>query len=344
MKEGSRRRLTWLVLCCALTFAVIVLGGVVRLLRAGLSITEWDPVTGILPPLGELGWRDAFDRYRATPEFAEFNSTIGLPEFREIYLLEYAHRLLARLTGLAVALPLAYGLARREISRREARPILAVFVAGGLQAGLGWLMVKSGLTDVPHVSPYRLTAHLVVGTALFATIVWMIAGERPRQGTRGASTGAVRLGALTLAAALVTFVWGGLMAGTHAGHVFPTFPTMGGAWLPVDLASLPRTCATDPAAIHFVHRFVAVVFSVACSAFAWSARRVSAHAHLLATLTFAALLVQLTLGAFVVLLHVPVVLASLHQANAVLLVGLLTATVHEASRPGDPSATPDGTS
>ncbi len=347
MKEGSRRRLTWLVLCCALTFAVIVLGGVVRLLRAGLSITEWNPVTGVVPPLGEVGWRDAFERYRATPEFAEYNSTIQLPEFREIYLLEYAHRLLARVTGLAVALPLAYGLARRQISQTDARPVLAVFVAGALQAGLGWLMVRSGLADVPHVSPYRLAAHLVVGTALFAALVWMIASERSRRGALAVTNAAVRRGAMTLAVALVTVTWGGLMAGTHAGHVFPSFPTMGGAWIPVDLASLPRTCATNPAAIHFVHRLVALVMTVACIAFAWSARTVSAHARLLAGLTLAALALQITLGAFVVLLHVPVALASLHQANAVVLVGLLTAMVHESSRPGvgqgAPSAMPSST-
>ena len=238
------------------------------------------------------------------------------------------------MTGLVVALPLVYGLARRQISRTEARPVLAVFVAGALQAGLGWLMVSSGLADVPHVSPYRLTAHMVVGTALFAALVWMIAQEEPRYGAWTGSPGAVRNGQVTLAIALVTVAWGALMAGTHAGHVFPSFPTMGGAWIPVDLASLPRTCATDPAAIHFVHRLAALVLTAACVAFAWSARAVSARARLLAALTLTALAVQITLGAFVVLWHVPVVLASLHQANAVVLVGLLTATLHEASRPG----------
>lgn len=318
----------WLVAAATLAFSLIVLGGVVRLTRAGLSITEWQPISGALPPIGDAAWSDAFEKYRATPEYTHVNAGMDMDGFRTIFLLEYAHRLLGRVTGLVLALPLIALLVRRKLSLREARPILLVIAAGFAQAVLGWAMVKSGLVDVPHVSPQRLAAHLTVGIALFAALVWMISARAEHRLERAATSRTRALSYATLAIAAVTVAWGGLMAGTHAGLVFPTFPKMGGEWVPRDLTA---AIASDAVAIHFTHRALAAVLSIACVALVASSWRTSKRARALGAASLGALFAQIVLGALVVCNHVPIALASLHQANAVLLVGALTALACELS-------------
>lgn len=323
--------LPWLVIAAAMAFSLIVLGGVVRLTHAGLSITEWQPVAGVLPPMDDLEWNLAFDKYRATPEYMLVNTRVDMEGFRTLFLLEYAHRLLGRVTGLVLALPLALLLLRRKLSLHEAGPIAFVLSAGLVQAGLGWLMVKSGLVDVPHVSPRRLAAHLVVGVAVFAALVWMISAQLTQRVERAPSARTLGLGYATLTIAAVTVAWGGLMAGTHAGLIFTTFPKMGGAWVPIDLASLSHT-TSDPVVIHFVHRAAALALSIACIALVTKAWRTSSLSRVLSTLTLIILVAQVVLGALVVVRHVPLALASVHQANAVLLVGLIAALVCQLSR------------
>ncbi len=328
---NSRMLLPWLVIAAAMAFSLIVLGGVVRLTHAGLSITEWQPVAGVLPPVGDVEWNLAFEKYRATPEYMLVNARMDMEGFRTIFLLEYAHRLLGRLTGLVLALPLVYLLVRRKLSLHEARPIVVVLCAGLVQAGLGWLMVKSGLVDVPHVSPSRLSAHLVVGVAVFAALVWMIAAQRTQRIERAPSAGTLGLAYTALAIAAITVAWGGLMAGTHAGLIFTTFPKMGGAWVPIDLSSLVHA-TSDAVVIHFVHRAAALALAIACSALVVMAWRTSSLTRLLGMLTLMVLVTQVVLGAVVVMRRVPLALASLHQANAVLLVGLLAALVCQLAR------------
>jgi heme a synthase len=327
----SRRLLsTWLATAALFAFSLIVLGGVVRLTRAGLSITEWRPITGALPPMGESEWAAEFDKYKSTPEYTQVNAGMDLAGFKTIFLLEYAHRLLGRVTGLLLAVPLLYWLIRRKLSIQEARPIFYVLIAGVGQAVLGWLMVQSGLIDVPHVSPHRLAAHLVVGIGLFAALVWMIVGRLPIT-TKAIKPSTRTLGIVTLMVATLTVAWGGLMAGTHAGLLFPTFPKMAGQWLPTDLASSPHAIASDMVMIHFTHRALALLLTVACMAFVVSSWRVSPRARTFGATILAVLCAQIGLGAWVVLARVPIALASLHQANAVILVGLLTALVAETN-------------
>jgi cytochrome c oxidase assembly protein subunit 15 len=332
MRSSStgRQVASWLTIAAGLAFSLIVLGGIVRLTRAGLSITEWQPLRGTLPPIGDAEWTAAFAKYQATPEYTKVNLGMTMADFRTIFLLEYAHRLLGRVTGLALALPLAYLLVRRRLSLREARPILYVLAAGVGQALLGWLMVASGLVDVPHVSPPRLAAHLVVGIALFAALVWMIVARQRPAAPEHAPTAFTRaVGYGTLALTAVTIAWGGLMAGTHAGLFFSTFPKMGDSWAPFELAADARAIASDPIMIHFTHRALALALSFACVALAAATWRTSRRARHLGTLTLVVLGVQIALGALVVMHHVPISLASVHQANAVVLVGLLTALVGE---------------
>jgi cytochrome c oxidase assembly protein subunit 15 len=329
MKLTHSRRLvtSWLTVAAVMAFSLIVLGGVVRLTRSGLSITEWAPVSGVLPPMGDAGWQVAFEKYKATPEYLQVNAGMNLGAFKTIFLLEYAHRLLGRLTGMVLAVPLLYLLVRRKMSLRDARPILYVLGAGLAQGLLGWLMVKSGLVDVPHVSPQRLAAHLAVGIAIFAALVWMIVARLPTIAAATPPPYARAVGYATLVVATVTVAWGGLMAGTHAGLVFPTFPRMAGEWVPANLAANPRAIASDVVMIHFTHRAAALSLTVASLGLVASTWRVSRRMRALGTAAVALLAVQITLGALVVVNHVPLALASLHQANAVLLVGVLAALV-----------------
>ncbi len=327
----------WLAACALLVFAMIVVGGVTRLTRSGLSITTWDPVTGVLPPIGAEAWHEAFGRYQASPEGLRVNVHMTLEEFRGIYYVEWAHRLLGRITGFVVAVPLVVFLLRRELTLRRALPVIALLALGAAQATLGWYMVKSGLVSEPRVSPFRLAAHLLVGMTLLGWLVWSSYGElvSSREDLGAPSR---RAATVALAATALAIGYGALMAGNHAGLLCSTFPTMNGEWLPaqVRLAS-PSAWLDDAWTIHFVHRALAfvVLSSVLTTVrLVWTGPpRVRALAGLLLFVVAS----QITLGAWVVLRHVPLPLAALHQANAAALVVILVALLREAS----PSITSD---
>ncbi|HEX5787254.1 MAG TPA: COX15/CtaA family protein, partial [Woeseiaceae bacterium] len=172
-RDRDRRVAAWLFACCALVFAMVVLGGVTRLTGSGLSMTEWDPVTGILPPLSDAAWEAEFARYRRSPEFRHVNAHMDVHLFKEIYWLEYLHRLLGRVIGLVFFVPFVVFAARGYIRRSEWPVYLTMFVLGGLQGVLGWYMVQSGLVDVPAVSQYRLTAHLVAALVIYGFMFWV---------------------------------------------------------------------------------------------------------------------------------------------------------------------------
>ena len=307
----------WLVVCTALVFAMIVLGGITRVTRSGLSITTWDPILGVVPPTSDAAWRGAFERYQASPEGAALAGAIDLARFRELYLVEWAHRLLARVTGLAVALPLAVFIARKRIDARLARALGGIVALVVAQGTLGWLMVASGLVDRPYVSPFRLAGHMLLGVTLLAALAWLAfepVAARTASGARAATV-------VALGAAFVTVGLGALMAGFHAGLVCSTFPTMDGAWI-------PRLRASDWArTIHFAHRLAALVLASTALAAAALAQRGSRAARRLSGALLAGLVLQVALGALLVLHRVPPALAVAHQANGALvvvgLVGLL---------------------
>jgi len=333
----------WLAVCALLVLAMIVVGGITRVTRSGLSITTWDPVTGALPPIGEQAWRDAFARYQASPEGRLVNAGMSLPQFQSIYFVEWAHRLLGRLVGVIVAVPLVVFLARRELSIRRAAPLVGLFVAGAAQGALGWYMVSSGLVDEPHVSPFRLASHLLLGMTLLGWLAWSAHGELAPP--RAVSCGSTRRWALsTLAMIGVTVAYGALMAGHHAGFFATTFPTMNGAWLPADvrLGSV-RGLLADGLTIHFVHRalaFATSIMAVATAASAWRCR--SARVRAAALLAVGVVAGQITLGALLVVRLVPPGLAVLHQANAAFLVVSVVALLREITvRHTDDISQPD---
>ncbi len=320
----------WLVVCVVLVLATVVIGGATRLARAGLSITTWDPVAGVLPPLDDAAWQRAHDQYRETPEGRLVNAAMTHDEFRGIYLLEYGHRLLGRVVGLVLIVPLAYFALRRRLGWRRAGPLLGIFVLGALQGVLGWYMVASGLVDAPHVSPYRLTSHLVVGMTLLAWLAWSAHTEllparvQPLPGrTKSVAT-------ITLALAFATIMYGALMAGHHAGLVCSTFPLMNGEWLPG--GARLDALLSDAWTVHVIHRglgFALGVAVLATSATAWrtGARRLRAFG----VAALLVVLLQIAIGGLLVLGHVPPLLASLHQGNGALLLVLMVCVLREAS-------------
>ena len=313
----------WLLAVAAMVFVMVVIGGLTRLTHSGLSIVEWRPLTGWLPPLSEAEWRRIFEEYRRFPEYQQLNAGMSLDAFKGIFWLEFVHRLWGRLIGLAFAVPLAVFLARGWIDRRLIPKLLAMFVLGGLQGVLGWYMVKSGLVDRPDVSPYRLTAHLGAALLIYAYMLWVAFGllaPHPSPAPRRLALAAAGLTALVA----VTAVSGGFVAGLDAGFAYNTFPLMDGQLIPDHLFGLTPVYLSffeDVTTVQFTHRWLALTTAALIAAF-WVAARhagLAARARLATHVLAAATAGQVTLGIATLLLVVPVPLAAAHQAGAVVL-------------------------
>lgn len=310
----------WLILVAALVYAMVVVGGVTRLTRSGLSITEWNPVVGAIPPLSEEHWQAEFEKYQETPEYRHVNAGMSLDDFKRIYWVEWAHRLLGRLIGFAVIVPLIYFAVRRQLSKPLVWKLVALFILGGLQGALGWFMVKSGLVDIPRVSPYRLTAHLGLAVALYAWLVWMVLDlKRPLVRERHPHA---RGYALVIIGLIVLMILaGGFVAGTKAGFAFNTFPLMNGAFFPPGLYAMSPAWANffeDIATVQFNHRLLAYVLLIATAAYWWWGRRAGLGQRTRRTMNWllAALCIQIGLGIATLVFIVPVWLGALHQAGA----------------------------
>ena len=326
----------WLLVCCALVFAMVVLGGVTRLTGSGLSMVNWKPISGVLPPIGQAAWEREFEHYRQSPEYNYVNEGMSLAEFKGIFWFEYAHRVLGRLIGIVFLLPFLYFLMRRRIDAPLARKLLVMFVLGGLQGLLGWYMVKSGLVDDPHVSQYRLAAHLGLAVLIYAYMLWTALGIL-RGGQKAAPGQGNRLVDATLVLSVVVFVTmvsGAFVAGLKAGMIYNTFPLMGDAWYPEGMWSVTPAWLNafeNPATVQFNHRVIAiatflailVLWLVAARMALSRAQRVWLH------LVAAAAVIQVALGIATLLLRVPISLAALHQAGAMLLLTVLLCLAYE---------------
>ena len=335
-RRSTRPVAIWLFACCALVFAMVVLGGVTRLTDSGLSMVRWEPVSGVIPPMSQAAWETEFAHYKGSPEYQKINLGITLDQFKRIFWFEYAHRVLGRLIGVAFALPLVFFWVRGFVTRPLLMRLLVLFGLGGLQGLLGWYMVKSGLVDNPHVSQYRLTAHLAVAVAIYTYMLWVALdvwrGGEEKTVTRAWS--ALHPATLTvLALVVLTILSGGFVAGLDAGFAYNTFPLMGGQWIPDGLFALTPAYANffeNLVTVQFVHRVLATL-TFASVAILWfvAARapldtRTRSAFHLLAALAVA----QVSLGIGTLLLHVPVPLAAAHQAGALLLLSALVLAYH----------------
>jgi len=331
----NRQLAIWLLISCAMVFVMVVLGGLTRLTHSGLSMVEWKPLMGILPPLGEGEWQDIFAKYQAYPQYQKLNSAMTLPEFKGIFWLEYIHRLWGRAIGLVFFAPFLFFLAKGYIGK-NLRPHLAViFVLGALQGLLGWYMVKSGLVERPDVSQYRLSAHLIAAFIIYGYMLWVAFGllhPIARSPASSPSPALLRLAWVVAGMTFLTVFSGGFVAGLDAGLAYNTFPLMGGQLVPqeyLDLTPWYLNLFENIAAVQFDHRVLATL-TLCLIAIVWFKGRkekLSGPSMTTLNLMMAVALIQVALGISTLLLFVPLGLAASHQAGALFLftLGLWTA-------------------
>jgi heme a synthase len=341
-RAGTRqsRRLVsnWLFVIAGMIAVMILLGGATRLTGSGLSIMEWDPLMGALPPMSDAEWHRLFALYKTIPQYGLVNEGFGLSGFKHIFWLEWTHRLWGRLIGCVFLFPLLWFAVTGRIERRLLPRLAALFLLGGLQGAVGWFMVASGFRpDATSVSPYRLVVHLMLALVLYAATVWVALSMRMAPVRRSERAPRSRLhGMIAVSVGLVglTILAGGFTAGLHAGLTYNTFPLMGGSLVPPDYTSLQpfwRNLTENVAAVQFDHRVLATLtlltVSVTAVAVWWSWLPRS-----LAVCLGGAVLLQYTLGVMTLLLVVPVPLAVLHQCGAVLLLTATLVVMHRLFR------------
>ncbi len=315
----------WLVTCCVLVFAMVLLGGVTRLTGSGLSMVEWRPLTGIVPPLSQADWVALFERYQQFPEFREVNYDMDLAGFKVIFLFEYGHRVLGRLIGVVFLLPMLWFWWRGRLVGALRPHLVALFLLGALQGALGWFMVMSGLVDVPRVSPYRLTAHLCLAVAIYGYLLFLVlelVNADPGSFLRRSDT-APRFPAIMLAAVFLMIASGGFVAGTHAGYIINTFPDMNGEWIPRGVMAMSpwwRNLFENPVTVQFDHRLLAYgLLALAVAGRIMLARARMRSALPAANLLLALLVAQAALGIATLLNQVPVWMGAAHQGGAMLV-------------------------
>jgi cytochrome c oxidase assembly protein subunit 15 len=310
----------WLLWVGCLVFAMVVVGGITRLTESGLSITEWKPITGTLPPLTEAHWQAEFEKYRQIPEYQEINRGMSLAAFKFIYFWEWVHRLLGRLIGLAFALPLAWFAWKRAIPAGYAPRLVALLLLGGLQGAIGWWMVTSGLSERTDVSHYRLAVHLLTALFILGGLVWTALDLRALARDPGARPARLTPVAIWTAGILfVQLLFGAWVAGMNAGHAAQDWPMMNGSFFPENAAfDGLRSLADDPHLAHFVHRWWAFVAVAALVVLSRAARGAGSRAASVAI--HSAFGVQILLGIAVVMTGVNIWLAVLHQAVGALVV------------------------
>lgn len=296
---------TWLYCCALMVVMMITIGGFTRLSNAGLSIVEWKPITGTLPPLSGANWEEEFSKYKQSPEYKILNSHISLTEFKDIFWLEFIHRFVARLTGLIICIPLLYFYFSKTIPFQNNKSYLLLPILLLAQGVMGWYMVKSGLASVPYVSHFRLAVHMMLAILLYNLIINKLIPSNQKNS---------RLKILTTIFIYIQIFVGALVAGLDAGQIYNTFPLMGGQIVPVELYNT-SSILSDPASVQFVHRLMACVVTVSCFILAYKSQSLA---------VFIAIILQLVTGIITLLYNVPLLAALMHQLCAVfLLTGVL---------------------
>ncbi len=311
---NDKRIAYWLLLCCFMVFAMAVIGAVTRLTESGLSITQWKPVTGALPPLNESQWQAEFDLYRQSPEYLKKNAGMSLEAFKSIFFWEWLHRLWGRMIGIVFAAPLLYFWAKKHIPAGYGKKFIALLALGGLQGAVGWWMVASGLIDRPLVSHYRLAVHLMMALGVYAMMLWLALGLLGKPEPHRAPTFCLkRHGLIAFTLATLTIIWGAFTAGLDAGMIYNEFPLMGGRIFPYEgLNMTPEwlNFLENHATVQFMHRALAICTGIIAL---WFAFRMASPA-----LVFFVVL-QVGLGIGTLLSQVWVPIAAIHQAGAILL-------------------------
>ncbi|MEX2319518.1 MAG: COX15/CtaA family protein [Bauldia sp.] len=322
-RERDRRGVrTWLYVVALMIVAMVVVGGATRLTGSGLSITEWKPVHGVVPPLNETEWREEFAKYREIPQFVIVNPGMTLSEFQTIFWWEWGHRLLGRLIGVVVLVPLAFFWLTGRLEAKLKPRLVAIFLLGALQGAIGWWMVASGLSERVSVSQYRLTVHLTLALAILACVVWVARSIAPRgRDDPGSAPAPLRISAgVVLALVFLQIILGGLVAGLKAGLTFNTWPLMDGTLVPAGLFILDPwwvNFGENVMTVQFAHRIGAYVLFAASLVHAFQARGTARAG---GWLLFALVTAQAAIGILTLINVVPLPLALLHQLGAAVVV------------------------
>ncbi|MEM7463263.1 MAG: COX15/CtaA family protein [Pseudomonadota bacterium] len=331
VREERNRLLvrSWLYVICALIFAMVLVGGATRLTDSGLSITEWKPLLGAIPPLSAEHWAEEFEKYRQIPEYQQINKGMSLSEFKVIYWWEWAHRFLGRFIGLAFALPLAWFWVSGRLEARMKPRLLALLVLGGFQGFIGWWMVTSGLVERTDVSQYRLAIHLTLACLIFAYALWIARGLA-RYSVPPARFALRILAPIIAIAVLVQIFLGGLVAGLDAGLAFNDWPTMDYAIIPTGLFQLSPAWLNffeNPKTVQFVHRIGGYILLLLALIQLIATMQVStANTHKArAVIMFALVTIQAAIGIVTLVLQVPMSWALMHQGGAVIVLAFAVA-------------------
>jgi len=329
--KHDRQVATWLFFVATVIFFMIILGGATRLTHSGLSMVDWNPIMGVVPPLNEAEWTTTFERYKEFPEYQKINTGMSLDDFEASFDFEYFHRVLGRLIGLIFLLPFLFLWFRGAIRRSMLPQMFIMFILGGMQGLLGWYMVKSGLVNEPQVSQYRLTAHLMAAVIIYSYILWVAFGLLKKDTTEAIDEVRVKLyGYAKMMTGLIVFMitTGGFVAGTKAGYAYNTFPLMGDKFVPEGMYTLQPFWLNwfeNITAIQFNHRMIAYLLFLLVPLFCFAVRRLatSQRSRTAAHLLLAMLVVQISLGVATLLLHMPVAIAVSHQGGAIILLTLV---------------------
>ena len=327
MTDSNRAIAIWLFVMAFLVAMMVVIGGVTRLTGSGLSMVEWRPLIGTLPPLSQAEWMRVFTLYQASPEYNDINYGMSLAEFKLIFFWEYFHRLWGRMLGIAFALPLAYFAFRKMIPQGYKLPLLVLLCLGGMQGVIGWWMVKSGLVSDPTVSQYRLATHLGMALFIYGMLLWT--GFNLFYGKALRPSGHM-MGVVTIVA--ITIIAGAFVAGMDAGLLYNEYPLMGDGLVPIEYGEEGLSDPFEnPAAAQFHHRWIAVLAVIGVLTLWRRANRI-AHIRIRGIAVGAIVLGQFTLGIITLLNGVPVWMGAAHQLGAVLLLGACLWCVHGLSQ------------
>lgn len=330
--SANKAIITWLFVSAAAVFAMIIIGAITRLTESGLSITEWKPLIGAIPPLNDAQWQETFDLYKQTPEFIKKNYWMDLGDFQKIFFWEWLHRLWGRTIGLIYALPLVFFWLRGMIPQGYKIKFLAVFLLGGAQGFMGWYMVKSGLVDMPAVSHFRLAAHLSLALLIMQCLMLLAYSLMPIKHRPSAPL--FIHGLIALIILCITICWGAFTAGLDAGLLYnDSFPKMGGQWVPPDFWAKDTLWANlleNHSAVQFAHRWLAITSVLAMGSF-WAhgmLRKISFPALHTA---MAVVILQFGLGIATLMTNVHLHVAATHQAGAVALLTILCLVLYQTA-------------
>lgn len=323
--KPDKRVFRWLITGCFLIVLMIIIGGITRLTQSGLSMVKWEPIMGTLPPLSQDAWNDVFELYKQSPEFEYYNAHFTLSDFKSIYFWEYLHRLIARILGLVFVIPCIVFWVKGYFSKQLKKRVLLIFIFGALQGVLGWVMVKSGLVDQPHVSHYRLAAHLITALGLLVYIFWVAIGLKY---TIIANSNLIirKYIRVFISLLFVQIIYGAFVAGLKAGLIYNTFPKMGSEWIPKSFGTILHrdglmNLFESHGIVQFIHRVIAFLLLGVILFIALKARKQSLAVIQKTALNglIGILAIQILLGIVTLLYSVPIFFGVMHQFVAILV-------------------------